>query len=314
MTSELKYSIIVPVYNTKRNLLEKCLMSIINQKNIQANYEIIVIDDGSTNEETINYLKNINSPLCKIIFDENHGVSHARNVGIKASKSDNLIFVDSDDYVTENLLSILNEINPDKYDCIFWKNLIIKENSKHFRKCKEYNNGTVWGKLFKKTIIVENNISFNTKLRFCEDTIFLKEYLTHCDQILHMDKYEYIYVENVKSVGHRFNKNNYLYFNDTINALYEYLSNDDINNTILWLFLDFVLPTSVYNKHNKISYREKKKIATSILKKEELNYKKILTLDVKKFKWIRKIQILLLRKQQYVLALLINKIKKIIKK
>ena len=99
-------SVIVPVYNLSQ-YIGQTLNSIINQD--FDNYEIIVIDDGSTDDsldvihET---LKNTNIPH-KIIHQRNGGVSVARNNGIEVSRGEYVVFVDGDDCILENHLSSL---------------------------------------------------------------------------------------------------------------------------------------------------------------------------------------------------------------
>lgn len=97
----MKLSIIVPVYNVE-NYLEKCIESLINQ-NLNFKHEIILVNDGSTdNSEKIieKYLKHE-----KIVYvnKKNGGLSDARNAGIKVSKGEYLGFVDSDDFIHENM-------------------------------------------------------------------------------------------------------------------------------------------------------------------------------------------------------------------
>ena len=102
----IKVSVIVPVFNASK-YISKTLDSIISQD--FDGFEIIVVDDGSTD----NSLEIIKKTLddCEIphnvIHQENAGVSVARNVGIDASNGDYLVFVDADDYVSQNHLSSL---------------------------------------------------------------------------------------------------------------------------------------------------------------------------------------------------------------
>lgn len=103
--NNIKFSIIVPVYNVEK-YLKKCINSILNQT--YKNFEIIIINDGSTDKskkilETYKDNSNI-----KIINQSNKGLSVSRNVGIKNSTGDYLLFVDSDDYIENNLLEVLN--------------------------------------------------------------------------------------------------------------------------------------------------------------------------------------------------------------
>src|SRR5699024_2956211 len=96
-------SIIVPIYNVE-NLLEENLKSIIKQNNKEI--EIILIDDGSTDESAsiyskYSYLKNL-----RIIKQKNRGVSAARNAGLKVAKGDYVVFIDPDDIVSTDYINI----------------------------------------------------------------------------------------------------------------------------------------------------------------------------------------------------------------
>ncbi len=98
----VKYSFIVPVYNTEK-YLKKCLNSLVKQT--FKNFEIIVVNDGSTDDSKkiiSKYEKKYNN--IKVINQKNQGLSMARNNGVKEAKGKYLIFIDSDDYVETNLL------------------------------------------------------------------------------------------------------------------------------------------------------------------------------------------------------------------
>ena len=89
-------SIIMPVYNYGKTL-DRALMSVFSQT--YKNIEIIIIDDGSTDEFTLLKLKKLNLPNTKVIFQKNGGPSNARNNGIKASKGEYILPLDSDDLI-----------------------------------------------------------------------------------------------------------------------------------------------------------------------------------------------------------------------
>lgn len=76
-----KISVIIPVYNVKPEYIDEAINSVLNQT--YKNIEIIVVNDGSTDENTLNYLKTINNPLIKIVNQENKGLGGARNTGIE---------------------------------------------------------------------------------------------------------------------------------------------------------------------------------------------------------------------------------------
>ena len=112
-----KISIIIPAYNCEKYIIT-CLDSIYKQDYDSKNYEVIIIDDGSkdkTNKLIQKYIKDKNNFL--LITTENHGVSHARNVGIDNSKSKYIMFVDSDDLLAEGSLEYMDKImNNDNFD------------------------------------------------------------------------------------------------------------------------------------------------------------------------------------------------------
>ena len=104
----MKYSIIIPVYNVEK-YLEKCLKSILKQN--YKNYEIILIDDCSTDNSKIiinKYEKIFSKKLKKIFLEKNCGQSEARNIGVNMSTGDYIFFIDSDDYIDDNLLENIN--------------------------------------------------------------------------------------------------------------------------------------------------------------------------------------------------------------
>ena len=98
---KIKFSIIVPVYNTQR-YLERCFASI--QKQTYKNYEVIVVNDGST-DDSLKEIKKYEEFIC--VNQKNQGLSMARNSGIKKASGEYLIFLDSDDYIDEKLLETL---------------------------------------------------------------------------------------------------------------------------------------------------------------------------------------------------------------
>lgn len=121
----IKYSIIVPIYNTS-NTLNKCLSSILNQS--YDNFEIIAVNDGST-DNSFELLKSIKDSRIKIVNQKNMGLSEARNNGVKKSKGDYLLFVDSDDYISKNLLKKLNDTIENEDIIRFQMKTINKESS-----------------------------------------------------------------------------------------------------------------------------------------------------------------------------------------
>ncbi|MGN8804182.1 MULTISPECIES: glycosyltransferase family 2 protein [unclassified Blautia] len=120
MNNSVSFDIIIPVYNTKRNLLTQSIDSVLNQS--YSNYRLIVVDDGSTNQEIISLLKDYSEAnLLTLLAKENSGSADARNLGLDNVKSDYFIFLDSDDYLESNILQILNNVlSKTPYDIVFF--------------------------------------------------------------------------------------------------------------------------------------------------------------------------------------------------
>ena len=136
-------SIVIPAYNAEP-YLRKCVDSCIQQSGKLPEYEIVIVNDGSTDgtqaiiDEYLNANLNPNengnkSPKISFISQPNGGLSKARNEGLKKCQGEYVWFVDADDWIVENALSLLTQIirnnQPDVvtfrgYD---WRNGIIKE-------------------------------------------------------------------------------------------------------------------------------------------------------------------------------------------
>ena len=102
----MKFSIVVPVYNVEQ-YLEQCLESLLVQD--YGDYEVICVNDGSTDHSREILAEwEARLPQMKVIDRENGGLSAARNTGLKATKGDYVLFVDSDDWVEPNFLECLN--------------------------------------------------------------------------------------------------------------------------------------------------------------------------------------------------------------
>lgn len=102
----MKFSVLIPVYNTGK-YLEECLQSVLNQT--YQNFEIIIVDDGSTdNSGTIcDKFQKDYPQIIKVIHKENQGQLASRCIAIQHAKGDYCIFVDADDLLCENALEII---------------------------------------------------------------------------------------------------------------------------------------------------------------------------------------------------------------
>lgn len=127
----MKLSIIVPVYNVA-DYLPKCLDSLLAQDIPQNEYEIIVVNDGST-DNSGEIAKQYAEKYVNIILinQENQGLSGARNTGIKCAKGDYIQFVDSDDYLEENVLvGLMKQVDDDALDVLRFNYENVNDNGK----------------------------------------------------------------------------------------------------------------------------------------------------------------------------------------
>ena len=228
-----KISIVVPVYNSGK-YLDRCLKSIVNQT--YSDIEILLIDDGSTDNslEICNQFA-INDKRIKVFHKENNGVSAARNDGLEYSTGDYIAFVDSDDYLELDMYDRMMKIN-DKFDCdivmcdcykessfnkeifshdirsgYYDRNMLIKE---YFPTLLMTNSvdypPTIsnWVCLFKKDVIIKNDIRYEVGIRFSEDLLFGSKYMYYANSFYYM-KHDclYHYVMNQNSVTHTYYKN-----------------------------------------------------------------------------------------------------------
>ena len=97
-------AVIVPIYN-RAKYLDRCLRSLLAQKNYK-NYEVICINDGST-DETSKVLEQYSNQVKILVNDRNMGLPFSLNKGIRFSKSQFIVRVDSDDFVSNNFLEYL---------------------------------------------------------------------------------------------------------------------------------------------------------------------------------------------------------------
>lgn len=203
MNKDILVSVIIPVYNSEKHISE-CIDSILHQT--VKNIEIIIINDGSTDNSLniCNNYKNGYPEIFNVIDERNCGAPAARNKGIRVAKGRYISFIDADDYIApemiEKLLEDANKYNSDiticNHFCVYDKGNIIKQPESGYgiwkfdtrekiniyqRKflCKGINEykpyllmGYPWGRLFKRNLLVENNILFDEELHRSEDGIF----------------------------------------------------------------------------------------------------------------------------------------------
>ncbi|MDD2376019.1 MAG: glycosyltransferase family 2 protein [Clostridia bacterium] len=210
-------TIIVPCYNVEK-YIQQCIDSILNQ--IYGNIQLILIDDGSTDNTNEVIQKSIaNSKNTIYIKNKNSGVSNARNIGIKNATGEYIMFVDSDDYISKNMIKnmyrLITKYNSDLVKCNISKEYIegnlVKFETPIYSRVKYLDNKnfskTIYKKilstetmnsacfsLFKTNIIKENNLLFREDVYNGEDAMFFMNYIDLCKNIVYTPASYYHYV------------------------------------------------------------------------------------------------------------------------
>ncbi len=215
---EEKYnlSIIIPTYNVE-DYIETCMNSVVNQS--LDNFEIICIDDCST-DSTVEILKRYQRKYENIRIIENNknrGPGYSRNMGLEVSNGDYICFIDSDDWIEDNSLEHLyNTAREDDLDLLFYKLTNYDNDTGEYFKSdnyslsilKEYENKifnyhdldpniiysisvTPHGKLYKRSLIIDNNIRF-LEDKFYEDNVFFNDIIFKAENVSVIDYYPYI--------------------------------------------------------------------------------------------------------------------------
>ena len=221
-------SVVIPAYNCA-NTLQKTVESIISSGLID--YEIIIVNDGSTDDtEAVCHSLCSQYSFIKYIEQENSGVSAARNRGISLANGEYIMFFDADDTAEENGFSecvdIIRNENPDIL--VFGMRFDYYKNGKLYRtdKLVPEQAGTlnktqiiaeldslystnsltpVWNKIYRRALIIDNNVSFNTSYFLMEDFLFSLDCLKICENIYCLPKALYYYrqSENEKNAFNR---------------------------------------------------------------------------------------------------------------
>lgn len=285
----IKYSFIVPMYNVEK-YISQCIDSLLAQK--YNNYEIIIIDDGSTDSSlSISKKYESKNKNIKVFSQENSGVSKARNRGLKEAKGEYIVFVDSDDYCSENLLTIIEQnINQNElliygYSKIYINKIenIVKKDSFETECSKEEYiilddniGGYISNKVFERRIIKENNIEFDTNIHYCEDLKFVCDYINKIKRIKYINKPLYYYrMRKGSATGSYLTRKN-----ATILSAYEklidmYSQNKKIKELLEFSYIRnyYIFKKYITNKNENILNKEK-----SIIKIRKIGFAKLVKL------------------------------------
>lgn len=209
MKKDVEISFIIPCYNAEK-YIKQCLDSVTALSEI--NYEVITVNDGSrdqTGEILRQYQRNNNRI---VIRDQNNsGVSAARNNGLSVAQGEYIFFIDADDLLDADQFEKEWISSGRDQDIYVWGYQDIDENGikkkkYEFNRLTQYKReqldhliisgfllNTCWGKAFRRTFIIDNNILFPTDMRMGEDTVFVLRCMERTDRVMIGDGTVYQY-------------------------------------------------------------------------------------------------------------------------
>lgn len=185
----MNLSIIIPAFNVE-GYIGKCLNSIYSQDILETEYEIVVVDDGST-DDTIEVAKQIGSlhSNLRVIHKSNGGVGSARNTGLEASNGEFVLFVDADDWISEGggKLALKSLKKHSEADVVVFRCFLDDgkvelcrwnfPTGEKFRgmdlfSYHDFVRGSVWGAAYSLKFLNANSIRFPEGVTHGEDTYF----------------------------------------------------------------------------------------------------------------------------------------------
>ena len=203
------FSVIMPVYNAEKTV-EKAIKSVLNDNN--KNVELVIVNDGSTDNSEAVIKKYLVDSRMSYYYQDNAGVSTARNYALSVAKGEYIAFLDSDDFFEEDtFVKLTKHIDEHHCDMIGFGYYSERFNAagEHvstdtsaisrllrfsasdseeslgyiFRSSKVMFQ-TSWNKIYRRDIIVEKDINFDKNLVCYEDMKFVLDYISNCETVI----------------------------------------------------------------------------------------------------------------------------------
>ena len=300
----MKISIIIPIFNVE-NYISRCLDSIYSQGVDESCFEVIAVNDGSTDKSSDIVRKFQKEHSNILLFEKNNeGVSVARNLAVEKSSGDYLVFIDPDDSILPNSLKslmttiesqplipmiIMRSYGDNGVELYKWVHLY-----KHMQNvgCLDtinegYVRGSVCGCAFSRKHILNNQIKFPKGIRNSEDTIFFFQSMTFCKNCFFADIPFYQVIGREGSASRTFSIER---LNSMIHSI-EYVDNllyekniaeikSAILNFLKYNLISALIDAIIKTKHSGLSY---------LIKHSRLSWFYIDTTNIKYLKWKMKL-------------------------
>lgn len=242
-------SVVIPYFNSNA-WIGKMLDSLLDQGIDNEEYEIIVIDDESTEEPVVLKEYVAKYPNIRYYKQQKQGQAEARNYGLSLSRGEWLYFCDSDDYLQPQVLSgIIDAAEKHNLELIFgtihpvspsfvptnpkrnFESLSeIKTGIDYFAEPNEFFSFGLWSFLIRRSVLIEHNLRFE-KLHVAEDCLFYVDMMPCIPRTAHIDVDLYYYVQHESSVMHRKKRED---SSNYMADMYQFLLrlSDELKNTV----------------------------------------------------------------------------------
>ncbi len=218
-------SIIIAAYNVE-SFIEKCILSCYD-KDLYENIEILMVDDGST-DQTLKKVQSLKESVknLNIIQQKNQGLGASRNIGVQNAKGKYVWMIDGDDYIESGTLRIVLENIKENLDLYCINYNVSNEGGKVLYKAYpedyintilsgadyydlNYEKNYTWQYIFSKNLFLENKIVFKERINM-QDSEILPKILYHVQTVKYLDLIGYNYVQyqnsftNTQDAGKRY--------------------------------------------------------------------------------------------------------------
>lgn len=184
---DIVFSFIIPHYGIPE-LLQRCLSSIPRREDVQ----VIVVDDGSPDYDTYpTRFPELFRPGIEWIRAHHNGAGHARNLGLEKAVGKWVLFVDADDFYTDDFAIFLEDNEDAPEDVLFFRNICVMSDNPDERSKRSnwsallfdqyaedgdlrslmFNHCSPWGKMIRSELLADNQIRFD-EIRYSNDVVF----------------------------------------------------------------------------------------------------------------------------------------------
>lgn len=240
---EILVSVVIPVYGVSAEYLKRCIDSVLAQQ--MNDIEIIVVLDGE--QKLYDQLwKQYQDKRIKVIVKKHEGVSAARNAGIKAARGKWILFIDADDWLSQNCFVTFEHILRTEESSMIMLDYAMEYGGRStishcYRKIvglvqevekesfieaalsPQAGAGFSWGKFLASSVLNKYQLGFNVNLVMAEDADFMVRSIRYFDHIYYSSRNDYHYWFNPQSAVRRFRPDYAQHYIDSMNCIKKFV-------------------------------------------------------------------------------------------